>query len=216
MYHEIVLNSLAYLGFSSMREIEKMTLNEYLIRMEAFQLQTIKRNEEIAYQAWLNQQVQATTGSPKNPKPKFKEFRKFFDSEKMIDEVRSSFEIDYITTLDKAKNKGRKGRILMAQSFSVKAILEAVDQSFSSTIERAGQSVQSFGSSTTKRLAGVGKAMTVAGAATTAMGIKSVKSFGNFQQSLNQAAVIAGGTSKDISGLADVANRMGAELPLSA
>lgn len=104
----------------------------------------------------------------------------------------------------------------MAQSFSVKAILEAVDQSFSSTIERAGQSVQIFGSSTTKRLAGVGKAMTVAGAATTAMGIKSVKSFGNFQQSLNQAAVIAGGTSKDISGLADVANRMGAELPLSA
>ena len=104
----------------------------------------------------------------------------------------------------------------MAQSFSVKAILEAVDQSFSSTIERAGQSVQSFGSSTTKRLAGVGKAMTVAGAATTAMGIKSVKSFGSFQQSLNQAAVIAGGTSKDISGLADVANRMGAELPLSA
>lgn len=103
MYHEIVLNSLAYLGFSSMREIEKMTLNEYLIRMEAFQLQTIKRNEEIAYQAWLNQQVQATTGSPKNPKPKFKEFRKFFDSERMIDEVRSSFEIDYITTLDKAK-----------------------------------------------------------------------------------------------------------------
>lgn len=103
MYHEIVLNSLAYLGFSSMREIEKMTLNEYLIRMEAFQLQTIKRNEELAYQAWLNQQVQATTGSPKNPKPKFKEFRKFFDSEKMIDEVRSSFELDYITMSNKAK-----------------------------------------------------------------------------------------------------------------
>ena len=103
MYHEIVLNSLAYLGFSSMREIEKMTLNEYLIRMEAFQLQTIKRNEELAYQAWLNQQVQATTGSPKNPKPKFKKFDQFFDTNKMIDEVRSSFEIDYITTSNKAK-----------------------------------------------------------------------------------------------------------------
>lgn len=86
-----------------MREIEKMTLNEYLIRTEAFQLQTIKRNEELAYQAWLNQQVQATTGSSKNPKPKFKEFRKFFDSEKLIDEVRSSFELDYITTSNKAK-----------------------------------------------------------------------------------------------------------------
>lgn len=86
-----------------MREIEKMTLNEYLIRTEAFQLQTIKRNEELAYQAWLNQQVQATTGSSKNPKPKFKEFRKFFDSEKLIDEVRSSFELDYITTSNEAK-----------------------------------------------------------------------------------------------------------------
>lgn len=33
---------------------------------------------------------------------------------------------------------------------------------------------------------------------------------------MNKAAVVAGGTSKDIGGLADVANRMGAELPLSA
>ncbi len=104
----------------------------------------------------------------------------------------------------------------MAQSFSVKAILEAVDQSFSSTIDRAGQSVQKFGNATQDRLAGVGKAMTVAGAATTVMGVQAIKNFGSFQQALNQAAVIAGGTSKDIDGLADVANRMGAELPISA
>lgn len=104
----------------------------------------------------------------------------------------------------------------MAQSFSVKAILEAVDQSFSFTIDRAGQSVQKFGNATQDRLAGVGKAMTVAGAATTVMGVQAIKNFGSFQQALNQAAVIAGGTSKDIDGLADVANRMGAELPISA
>lgn len=104
----------------------------------------------------------------------------------------------------------------MAQSFSVKAILEAVDQSFSSTIDRAGQSVQKFGNATQDRLDGVGKAMTVAGAATTVMGVQAIKNFGSFQQALNQAAVIAGGTSKDIDGLADVANRMGAELPISA
>ena len=104
----------------------------------------------------------------------------------------------------------------MAQSFSVKAILEAVDQSFSSTIDKAGQSVQNFGNATQDKLAGVGKAMTVAGAATTVMGVQAIKNFGSFQQALNQAAVIAGGTSKDIDGLADVANRMGAELPISA
>lgn len=98
MYHEIVLNSLAYLGLVSMQEIEKMTFDEYLIRLEAFQLRTIKRNEELAYQAWLNQQVQATTGSSKNPKPKFRKFDQFFDTNKMIDEVRGNFEADYKAT----------------------------------------------------------------------------------------------------------------------
>lgn len=98
MYHEIVLNSLAYLGLVSMRDIEKMTFDEYLIRLEAFQLRTIKRNEELAYQAWLNQQVQATTGSSKNPKPKFRKFDQFFDTNKMIDEVRGNFEADYKAT----------------------------------------------------------------------------------------------------------------------
>ena len=95
MYHEIVLNSLAYLGLGNIQEIEKMTFDEYLIRLEAFQLRTIKRNEELAYQAWLNQQVQATTGSSKNPKPKFKKFDQFFDANKMVDEVRKNFEPDY-------------------------------------------------------------------------------------------------------------------------
>ena len=113
MYHEIVLNSLAYLGLVSMREIEKMTFDEYLIRLEAFQLRTIKRNEELAYQAWLNQQVQATTGSSKNPKPKFRKFDQFFDTNKMIDEVRGNFESDYKVT--KKQNTLRTNENLFAE-----------------------------------------------------------------------------------------------------
>lgn len=113
MYHEIVLNSLAYLGLVSIREIEKMTFDEYLIRLEAFQLRTIKRNEELAYQAWLNQQVQATTGSSKNPKPKFRKFEQFFDTNKMIDEVRRNFEADYKST--KKQNTLRTNENLFAE-----------------------------------------------------------------------------------------------------
>ena len=113
MYHEIVLNSLAYLGLVSMREIEKMTFDEYLIRLEAFQLRTIKRNEELAYQAWLNQQVQATTGSSKNPKPKFRKFEQFFDANKMLDEVRGNFEADYKAT--KKQNTLRTNENLFAE-----------------------------------------------------------------------------------------------------
>lgn len=113
MYHEIVLNSLAYLGLVSMREIEKMTFDEYLVRLEAFQLRTIKRNEELAYQAWLNQQVQATTGSSKNPKPKFRKFDQFFDTNKMIDEVRGNFEASYKAT--KKQNTLRTNENLFAE-----------------------------------------------------------------------------------------------------
>lgn len=113
MYHEIVLNSLAYLGLVSMREIERMTFDEYLIRLEAFQLRTIKRNEELAYQAWLNQQVQATTGSSKNPKPKFRKFEQFFDTNKMIDEVRGNFEENYKST--KKQNTLRTNENLFAE-----------------------------------------------------------------------------------------------------
>ena len=113
MYHEIVINSLAYLGLVSMQEIEKMTFDEYLIRLEAFQLRTIKRNEELAYQAWLNQQVQATTGSSKNPKPKFRKFEQFFDTNKMIDEVRGNFEVDYKAT--KKQNTLRTNENLFAE-----------------------------------------------------------------------------------------------------
>ena len=104
----------------------------------------------------------------------------------------------------------------MTESYSVRAILSAVDSSFSSTLARAGQATQSFGSAVNQKMQVVGKAMTVAGAATTAMGVKAVKGFGDFQASLNQAAVIAGGTSKNIGELADVANHMGAVLPISA
>lgn len=104
----------------------------------------------------------------------------------------------------------------MAESYSVQAILSAVDQSFSSTLARAGQATQNFGNSVNQKMQEVGKAMTVAGVATTAMGTKALKGFGDFQQTLNTTAVVAGGTSKDIKGLADVANQMGEDLPLSA
>lgn len=100
--------------------------------------------------------------------------------------------------------------------YSVRAILSAVDQSFSSTLARAGNATQSFGATVNQKMQGVGRAITVAGAATTAMGVKAAKGFGTFQTSLNQAAVIAGGTSKNIGELADVANHMGAVLPISA
>ena len=104
----------------------------------------------------------------------------------------------------------------MSQSYSVQAILSAVDNGFTSTLNTAANTAMSMGEKVNASLKTVGNAMSLAGAATTAMGVAGLKSFGQFQQSLNTAAVVAGGTSKDIQGLSDVANKMGADLPISA
>ena len=111
----------------------------------------------------------------------------------------------------------------MTESYTVEAKLVADLGGYTSNMSKAASQMSDFESITSRsvskindNLSSLGKGMAVAGAAITAIGVKSLKSFGEFQSSLNQAAVIAGGTSKDIEGLADVANKMGAELPLSA
>lgn len=105
----------------------------------------------------------------------------------------------------------------------VKAIFTADTSGITSGARQAINSMQSvkdssssLSSAISTATGAIGKTMIGVGAATTAMGVKAVVGFGDFESSLNKAAVIAGGTSKDIGGLADVANRLGAELPLSA
>lgn len=102
------------------------------------------------------------------------------------------------------------------ESFSVKAILTAVDAGFKSAMTQATNAAQNVAGVVQKNSKVIGTALTAVGGAMTAMGVSSIKGYGDFQQSLNKAAVIAGGTAKDIKELSDLANRMGAELPLSA
>ncbi|CAK1226739.1 Phage-related protein [Fructobacillus tropaeoli] len=111
----------------------------------------------------------------------------------------------------------------MAENWQVTAIydanvagLMAGVQSAINTMDRFAASAKSSMDNIESTVKPIGKTMLGIGAATTALGVTSLKSFGTFQQSLNQAAVIAGGTAKDIGGLSDMANKMGAELPLSA
>lgn len=102
------------------------------------------------------------------------------------------------------------------ESFSIVAVLSAIDQGFTAGLDAAAAKAESFSDGAKLSLESIGTGMTVAGAAVTAMGVTSLKSFGQFEASLNQAAVVAGGTAKDIGQLDDLANKMGADLPLSA
>lgn len=108
-------------------------------------------------------------------------------------------------------------------AYDVEAILKANVTQFSSGIKEAESLFDSLlnkSNSTMDKLSSgisaAGKAITGIGLGTTAIGVSAAKGFGEFQMNLNKAAVVAGGTSKNINELADVANRMGAELPISA
>lgn len=93
--YEMELYSYAYLGVKNRNEFDRMTLSEYVIRMEAYQLQQAQKLECLHLQAFLNQTVQETTGSDKHPKPKYSSFDEFFDIQKAIDNIRGTFERDY-------------------------------------------------------------------------------------------------------------------------
>jgi len=102
-----VLNSLTRLGFSvgQMHEIECMTLVEYQLGMEAYALKETYRREDMALQAWFNQTVQATKGSGKHPKPAYKNFSEFYDTEAYEDDIRARFEPDYTSTRQQEKKE---------------------------------------------------------------------------------------------------------------
>ena len=102
------------------------------------------------------------------------------------------------------------------EQFSIVAVLSAIDKGFTSGLDAAAAKAKSFSDGSKLSMEGIGTGMTVAGAAISAMGVTSLKSFGQFEASLNKAAVVAGGTAKDIGQLDDLANKMGVDLPLSA
>lgn len=94
----------------------------------------------------------------------------------------------------------------MAQMTSATA---AMQSKVSSTSQKVGSAMSS-----------IGKGVTIAGAAITAMAVKAVNGYGNFENSINKAAVVGGSSTKalkgNISALEDEALKLGTKLPVSA
>ncbi|WP_273709446.1 phage tail tape measure protein [Leuconostoc mesenteroides] len=106
------------------------------------------------------------------------------------------------------------------ESYSVQAVLSAVDRNFSKAFKDAADSTQTLQQSSGKALTAVGKSSALVGAAVGVMAGKAIKSYGDFQNSINQAAVIGGSSNKslsgDMKGLEKVALSLGKTLPVSA
>lgn len=78
------MNCFRYLGFTSFAEVDRLTIPEYELLMEAERLKQVDADYRNHLQAFLNFAVKATKGSGKRAKPKYSSFDKFFDYDKEI------------------------------------------------------------------------------------------------------------------------------------
>ncbi|MCB7463381.1 phage tail tape measure protein [Lactiplantibacillus argentoratensis] len=98
---------------------------------------------------------------------------------------------------------------------NISGYTSAMDKMARSTTTATG-SISKISSGVSSSMSKIGAITAATGAIITAFGVKSLTSFGQFENSINKAAVIAGGSSKDIKALSDEANKLGQTLPISA
>ena len=107
----------------------------------------------------------------------------------------------------------------MAQDFKVAGVL-SLDDEMSDKLKKASANVGTFAQKAGSSLQAVGKKSTVLGLAVGAMAGKAIKSYGDFQESINKAAIIAGSSNKKLGSnmkdLEKVALSLGKTLPISA
>lgn len=86
----MALNCFRYLGFKSLEEVDRLTIPEYNLLMEAAQLKEVDKDYRNHLQAFLNFAVKAEKKAGKGKtKPVYQRFRNFFDYEKEVDLVKN-------------------------------------------------------------------------------------------------------------------------------
>lgn len=141
--------------------------------------------------------------------------------ENALTEAQKKFDktqLDPKVSADSILSASNKVSRLEKQLESAKSSMKGMDVPNSSggnSTPPTGNSKSSL-SSIQSTASSVGSTLTKLGAAATVSGMAGIKSYGTFAKTMNQAAVVAGGSAKDIKGLTHVAEDMGNELPLSA
>ena len=82
------MNCFRYLDFKSFAEVDRLTIPEYLLLMEAVRLKQVDMDYRNHLQAFLNFAVKAEKKSGKNKsKPVFTKFKKFYDYEAEVKKI---------------------------------------------------------------------------------------------------------------------------------
>lgn len=86
-----------------------MTIAEYELRMEAYNLQQVEKQYNAATLAWMNRNAQAFD---EDGNAVFTDFNDFFDRDEAIDKVKSNFESDYQPKTKVTKKQNRQDILL--------------------------------------------------------------------------------------------------------
>ena len=89
--------------------MNKMTLYEHRIRMEAHRLSMIDKERDIHWQAWTNQRAKATKKSGKKIVSVFKSFVDFFDYEELTGEKKRRAEGERQRRVEVLKLQAERG-----------------------------------------------------------------------------------------------------------
>lgn len=90
MYREIALNCFRYLDFRSFAEVDRLTIPEYNLLMEAVRLKQVDADYRNHLQAFLNFAVKAEKKAGKGKsKPVYSKFKRFYDYEAEVEKVRN-------------------------------------------------------------------------------------------------------------------------------
>lgn len=100
-----------------------MTLSEYELRLESYELKQVQERQNLALSAWLNQQVKATTGSGTHTRPYYRNFTQFFDVQYEIDKVHQKYDSNY-QPISKKTNQDERQNIINKRINEMNKILE--------------------------------------------------------------------------------------------
>lgn len=106
MYQEVALNCFRYLDYKSFAEVDRLTIPEYELLMQAVRLKWVDMDYRIHQQAFLNFAVKAEKKSGKKSKPVYTKFKKFYDYEAEIKKVKRKKEKSRFAGIGKLLNKG--------------------------------------------------------------------------------------------------------------
>lgn len=87
VYREVSLNCFRFLDFKSFAEVDRLTIPEYNLLMEAVRLKQVDMDYRSHLMAWLIRAVKAEKGRGRNAKPVFTKFKQFYDYNAEISKV---------------------------------------------------------------------------------------------------------------------------------